>query len=280
LATVFKNRRARQLPLSSLTNVAAYADERWLAHFDELASYSYDDHIFGSRQDPQIYRKGWEWAQTVYGLDRLGMVQPGFTAIGIGAGRECVIFWLADRLKKVVATDLYGNEGWTQTGGAEADSRIMEDPQAFSRRPIKPGSVEFKVMDGTDLSFYPDRSFDIAWSLSSIEHFGSHERAGDAVREMARVVRPGGVLVIATEYLLLEERPNGEYFTKSELEQYVIGASPQLELVEPIDWSLPPVEYLIDSIVAFTKTDRLRRHVVLNDGESQWTSFIAFFRRV
>jgi SAM-dependent methyltransferase len=187
---------------------------------------------------------------------------------------------LVTSAKKVVATDLYGNEGWTQTGGREADAVILEDSQAFSRRPITPGAVEFRIMDGTDLSFYPDESFDIAWSLSSIEHFGSHERAGDAVREMARVVRPGGVVVIATEYLLLADRSNGEYFNRTELEEHVIGASPHLALIEPVDWALPPSEYLIDSVVVVdAKAGRTRRHVVLNNGEDQWTSILVFFRR-
>jgi hypothetical protein len=115
--------------------------------------------------------------------------------------------------------------------------------------------------------------------LSSIEHFGSHSRAGDAVREMARVVRPGGVLAIATEYLLLGDQSHPEYFNRQEIEEHLLHASPLLELIEPVDWSLPPPEYLIDSIVVPQGVDRTRRHVVLNDGQVQWTSILAFFRR-
>lgn len=271
--------RRRRLPLNSLVNVAAYEDERWLALFDDLGTYSHDAHIFACRQQPEIYRKGWEWAQAIYGLERLGMIRPEHSAIGVGAGRECVIFWLADRLATVVATDLYGNKEWTTSGGIEADPAVMEDPQKFCPRPIRQDALQFRVMDGTNLSFYADDTFDFAWSLSSIEHFGSHERAGDAVRELARVVRQGGVVVIATEYLLLPDQANGEYFNRDELEKHVVGASPLLELVEPIDWSLPPTEYLIDSVVALPgKAERTRRHVVLNNGREQWTSVLLFFR--
>jgi len=275
-----KRRSPDKLGLNGLVNVAAYEDTDWLALFDELGSYSYENHIFGARQHPNIYRKGWEWTQTVYGLKKLGMIRPEFSAIGVGAGRECVIFWLADRLSKVVATDLYGNEEWSTTGGAEADAAVMADPQKFCPRPVRLESTEFRIMDGTDLSYYPDATFDIGWSLSSIEHFGSHERAAEAVREMARVVKPGGIVVIATEFLLLEEQTHPEYFNRAEIETYVVNASPSLELVEPVDWTLPPTDYLIDSIVAFTKVDRIRRHVVLNDGDNQWTSILCFFRRV
>lgn len=267
------------LALNSLTNVAAYDDERWFQLFEELGSYSYEGHIFDNKKPPNVYRKGWEWTQTVYGLERLDMVKPHHRAIGVGAGRECVIFWLADHLQKVVATDLYGNENWTREGGREADAVVLEDPQAFCPRPIRPETVEFRVMDGTDLSTYPDETFDIAWSLSSIEHFGGHARGGDAVREMARVVRPGGIVVVATEYLLLPEQTHVEFFNRAEMEQHVINASPHLVLTEPIDWTLPPDDYLIDAIVYPHVIDRSRRHVILNDGWVQWTSFLAFFRK-
>lgn len=268
-----------QLALCGLTNPAAYGNERWLQLHDELGTYSYEAHIFGNRVPPNFYRKGWEWAQAAYGLERLGMLQPHFSAIGVGAGRECLIFWLGERLQRVVATDLYGNAVWSQEGGREADAAVLEDPAAFSPRPIRQEAIEFRVMDGTDLSEYADDTFDIAWSLSSIEHFGGHARSADAVREMARVVKPGGVVVIATEYVLLEDQDHPDYFNRSQIEEHVVNASPRLQLVEPIDWSLPPVEYLIDAIAVPQSVDRVRRHVVLNDGFTQWTSWIAFFRK-
>ncbi len=257
----------------------AYEDEQWLALFDELGSYSYDGHIFKCREQPDVYRKGWEWTQTVYGLERLGMIRPEHSALGVGAGRECVIFWLADRLSRVVATDLYGNEEWSTEGGAEANPAVLEDPQAFCPRTFERNAVEFRIMDGTDLSSFEDGTFDIAWSLSSIEHFGGHERAGDAVREMGRVVRPGGVVVVATELLLLDNHSHPEYFRRKEIEQYVVSSTDRLELIEPVDWTLPPTEYLIGSVVVPQGVDRTRRHVVLNDGENQWTSILLFFRR-
>jgi SAM-dependent methyltransferase len=274
-----RKRDGKLLPLSSLPNIAAYSDPTWTECFDDLATYSFDSHIFRSRIPPVVHRKGWEWTQTLYGLRRLGMIRPEHRAVGVGAGRECVIFWLGDHLAKVVATDLYGNEVWSTSGGREADAAVVENPQAFSPRPINLEAIEFQTLDGTDLNTLEDESFDIAWSLSSIEHFGSHERAGDAVREMARVVRPGGVVVVATEYLLLPEQEHPEFFNRKDLETHVIHASPSLELIEPVDWALPPTEYLIDSIVCWTHVDRVSRHIVLHDGTFQWTSILFFFRK-
>jgi SAM-dependent methyltransferase len=262
------------LALNSLTNVSAYHDPDWLRLHAELETYSFDKHVFL----PNVYRKGWEWTQTIYGLERLGMVRPDYRAIGVGAGRECVIYWFGDRLAYVLATDLYGNEEWSNTGGREASADVLESPQQFCPRPMRDDAVEFQVMDGTDLSV-PDESFDIAWSLSSIEHFGGHEAAATAVRELGRVVRPGGMIVVATEYLLLQEHQHPEYFNRTEIEKYVVNASDDLELVEPIDWSLPPTDYLIDSIVLPTGVHRLRRHVVVNDGNVQWTSALFFLQK-
>ena len=127
------------LPLSGLTNVAAYQDPEWFALYEDLASYSHDVHIFRGKSDPDINRKGWEWVQTLYGLQRLGMIQPDHRAIGVGAGRECVIFWLGDRIRQVVATDLYGSGDWATSGGREADAAVVENPQEILPAPNPPG---------------------------------------------------------------------------------------------------------------------------------------------
>jgi len=266
------------LPFSSLTNVDAYQDPHWMELFHDLGTYSRDVHIFSNGTPPNIHRKGWEWTQTVWGLERLGMLQPQYRGIGIGAGCECIIFWLGDRLAQVVATDLYGNEHWIGSIGAESDDGVLVDPQSYCPRPINTDVIDFRVMNGTDLK-YPDGEFDFSWSLSSIEHFGSHDRAGDAVREMARVVRPGGIVAVATEYLLLQDQEHPEYFNRQGFQNFVLSASPELELVEEVDWTIPPVEYLIDSVVLPAMADKVRRHVVLTDGHVQWTSILVFLRK-
>ena len=56
-------------------------------------------------------------------------------------------------------------------------------------------------------------------------------------------------------------------------------ASPDLELVEEIDFDTLPVSYLVDSIAVPHGVERLRRHVVLNDGGVQWTSVMVFLRK-
>jgi SAM-dependent methyltransferase len=244
-----------------------------------IEPYSIDKHLFTNTNGGQVLRKGWEWTHCAYGLDQLGCLHSDSTALGVGAGRECLIFYFADRLKGVVALDLYGNELWSSTGGKEASSEVIENPQQFCPLPAALENIRFVNGDGTNLEF-EDNTFDFCWSMSSIEHFGGHEAAARAMQEMARVTKPGGIVAVATEYLLLEEYSHPEYFTKSEITRYLINASPQLELVSDVTWDTLPAAYLIDSVVFPGGVDRRRRHVVLNDGNVQWTSVLLFLRKL
>ena len=99
-----------------------------------------------------------------------------------------------------------------------------------------------------------------------------------AVREMARVVRPGGIVAIATEWLLLQEYTHPEFFNRSEVFQYLVDPFDNLELISPVDFHTLTYEYLVDSIVYPSGIKRLRRHVILNDGRVQSTSIFLFFR--
>jgi len=269
----------QNLNLCGLVNPDDYLDSEWLSIHKKLESYSSAKHVFFHTNGKNVYRKGWEWTRTIFGLKRLGMINGNHSALGVGCGRECVIFYLADNLNSVVATDLYGNETWTSNFGKEADPVMLTNPEQCCPRNYRRDRLQVLNMNGTELKF-ESGIFDICWSLSSIEHFGGHDMARKAMREMGRVTRTGGIVVIATEYLLLEEYSHPEYFRKKEILDVIVNSCDELELVAPIDFSLPPLEYLIDQICF--KSDgvhRVRRHVVLNDGNCQWTSIIMFFRK-
>lgn len=266
------------MPLSEVINVARYEDPEWVFLHRHIESYSTDKHVF-RHTSGEIYRKGWEWTHCLYGLSKLGAITPDTRALGVGAGREPVIFWLADHVREVVATDLYGNETWSMNNGAEAPAGILEDATKYCPRVINTDCIRFENADGTNLP-YPDKSFDVCWSLSSIEHFGGHEAARLAMQEMARVTRSGGIVCVATEHLILPDQVHPEYFTREQIERFLIGATNDLELVDGITWELPPHEYLVDQIcVNSDGVHRLRRHVILNDGHHQWTSFMLFMRK-
>ncbi len=266
------------MPLCELCNPSHYSDPKWRAIHRALESYSVDKHVFTDTNGGHIYRKGWEWTHCIYGLGELGALHRTAKGLGVGAGREPLIFYLGDRIGEVVAVDLYGNDQWTQTGGREADADVIRHPERWCPKPMDYSRIRFVVGSGTDLKF-SDAEFDFCWSLSSIEHFGGHTAATRAMREMARVTKSGGIVALATEYLLLPEYHHPEYFNQDDLERCLIDASPDLELVSEIDWQTLPYEYLVDSINLPAGVHRLRRHVILNDGNVQWTSIFLFFRK-
>src|SRR5262249_13336093 len=161
-----------------------------------------------------------------------------------------------------------GNEQWSTVHGAEANAAVLRDPARYCPRPYPLAKLAFGVMNGTQLGFR-DGAFDFVWSLSSIDHFAGHERAADAVREMARVTRPGGVVAVATEFIVapgVQDHP--EYFTRAAFERYVVRASPSLVPIEDMSYELPGLEYLVDPIMVHLGDDvhRRRHHIVLNDG--------------
>lgn len=264
-------------PLSTIINPTHFNDPEWRCLHDELEQYSVDKHVFACTNGGAIHRKGWEWTHCIYGLKKLGAIKDDARALGVGAGREPIIFYLGDHVAEVVATDLYGNDAWKQN---EAPAEIIEDAARYCPRPLRSGHIRFQSADGTDLPF-EDLSFDLCWSLSSIEHFGGHEAAARCIRQIARVLRPGGVACIASEYLLLPEYTHPEYFTRLDIERYILNADSRLRPVPPMSWRNPPLEYLIDQIMFAPKgVERTRRHVVLNDGQVQWTSFMVFMRKI
>ena len=129
-----QNRLARWMrcghpSLSEVINPIRYEDPEWDAHHRDLEGYSVDKHVF-RHTGGEVYRKGWEWTQCIFGLQKLGMIRSNAKALGVGAGHEPVIFWLADRIGLVTATDLYGNETWSKNSWSRGCCRPANKPRA------------------------------------------------------------------------------------------------------------------------------------------------------
>ncbi len=75
------------------------------------------------------------------------------------------------------------------------------------------GKASFAVQDARRLS-YSDNYFDMAYSMSVVEHIEGPEGDREAIQEMMRVLKPGGSLVVSVPY--------GSHYS----EQYRIGLNP------------------------------------------------------
>lgn len=75
------------------------------------------------------------------------------------------------------------------TTGVDSSLRQVE----FAKK-NNPGSTVM-VSDARQLPF-PDHSFDLSFAINMIHHLPTREVQGDVLREMRRVVKPGGMVVI------------------------------------------------------------------------------------
>jgi SAM-dependent methyltransferase len=181
-------------------------------------------------------------------LEDSGLLREDARVLSVGAGHETVLFWLANRVAKVVATDIYGEGSFSEQA---ADRTMLTEPASFSPYPYRESHLEVRHMDARKLEF-PDNSFDAVFSLSSIEHFGSWADIRRSASEIGRVLRHGGSAYIATECFLgrsafgpravqgARSRLGGtiRIFTPRTLMSVIVGPS-GLELVQPLDTTAP-----------------------------------------
>lgn len=59
------------------------------------------------RQPGIIHRKDWEWALGIMAMRRLNKLDKNVNALGVGSGKEELLFYLANNLGHLYATDLY-----------------------------------------------------------------------------------------------------------------------------------------------------------------------------
>ncbi|HEX5131049.1 MAG TPA: class I SAM-dependent methyltransferase [Candidatus Krumholzibacteria bacterium] len=104
----------------------------------------------------------------------LSLLQRDHVALDVGAGGG-VRKW----------TDLRGHAA--RVVGIDMDPRVLENPYLDEARVARADSIP-----------YPDTTFDVAWAWNVVEHL---EDPTTVFREVARVLKPGGVFLIKTPNL-------------------------------------------------------------------------------
>ena len=192
-----------------------------------------------ARKPGQIHRKDWEWTLGIIAMKRFGKLHNNNnTAIGIGAGKELILFYLANHLRHLHATDLYSTKDWKDFAPAD----FPENSSKYSPFPYNQSALTVLRMDGTRLEF-PSDSFDIAFSFSSIEHFGGEAYSGalKSLKEMERVLKPGGIAIVATEYIINNKNPpdlTNQFYNESTIYSHLIDKLDVMKLVEPLDLTI------------------------------------------
>jgi SAM-dependent methyltransferase len=182
------------------------------------------------------HRKAWEVAMTARALRDFGALREDAEILGVGAGHEATIFWLTRHVRRVFATDLYLTEdSWSEK---DSGAQMLVAPGRDVAMGWNPRRLVVQHMNGRDLR-YEDESFDGIFSSGSIEHFGTLDEIRESVEEMYRVLRPGGVVALATEFRL-EGPPPGfpgtVLFDEQELRRVVVDGL-DWELASPLELS-------------------------------------------
>lgn len=167
-----------------------------LADFDDVELRARIHEIVPGLEAPaDLHRKYWEYAMLTLFLEDVGQLEEETEILSVGAGHEEVLYWLCNNVRRVVATDIYGEGDFADR---EADHVMLSDPSAFAPYPYREDRLDVRRMDARALEF-EDATFDAVFSLSSIEHFGSPQDIVSASNEIGRVLKPGGYAFIVTE---------------------------------------------------------------------------------
>ena len=250
--------------LCELANPAKWDNPAWVSVLRSVGTVPPDK--------LSMHRKAYEFTQTLFGLSRLGRLREDARILSVGAGHEAILYWLANRVGFVVATDMYDAE-WKQARAGEGDEDVARRPEEFAPFPYRQEHLVFSKMNGRTLGLR-DQSFDVAYSLSSIEHFGGFEGGRDAIDEMARVVKPGGLVVVATEYLLSGPRTD-ETFPPDEIR--ALADRPGLKLMQPIDAQVYQ-RYQLEAVDLRTNAYQTPQMLVRN-GDTVFTSVMLFLEK-
>lgn len=129
----------------------------------------------------------WRAAEFAFTARELGVTSGG-RVLDLGSPKDLSLFFALRRNYEVVAVDILPD--------AIAISETFAHAQG--RSGTGPGRVKSEIQDGRALK-YADNSFDAAYSVSVLEHIPD---TGDstALRELVRVVRPGGRIVVTVPY--------------------------------------------------------------------------------
>jgi SAM-dependent methyltransferase len=220
-----------------------------------------------------MHRKAYEFAQLAYGLRKLGFLTDSSRVISIGAGHEAILYWLANHVRSVVATDMYAGV-WQAVQSREGDAGVIRSPKDYAPFPYREDRLFFLQMNALGLGI---RSgvIDVAYSLSSIEHFGGVDGATRAIDEMARVVRPGGIVAVATEYVIAGP-PHEETFMPAEFDALL--NRPGLSPVGAFDRSVySRYEY---SAVDLYGNPHQTPHMVVRFNDTVFTTGFVFMRKL
>jgi SAM-dependent methyltransferase len=212
-------------------------------------------------------RKDWETSMALRAFGDHGLLDGEHDFLGVAAGSEPLSFCLTRYAHRVFATDLYLDPGaWAPN----APESMLKDPGSYWPSPWNPRRLVIQHMNALQLQ-YEDESFDGVFSSSSIEHFGDYAAIRQAMDEIFRVLRPGGIAAFATEYRISGPPPGIPgtlMFDRSDIDEHLIGDR-DWEPLSPLDLTVSD-ETIRTATPAEDWVQALDRQI---DRDGAWYSF-------
>ncbi|WP_416671993.1 methyltransferase domain-containing protein [Egbenema bharatensis] len=175
-------------------------------------------------------RNVWEQIQVYRGLLHLDLLQEDVRAIGLGAGQERLIYAFANRCGEVIATDTYNSQN-RQAGSPTVDEVYEKNPFPYRRDRLLVRNMDLSAID------YPDNSFDMVWSCR-LEHTLTFEDLHRVYREIHRVLKPGGIAALTTEYNMTDRHsyePHMLLIDRHWIRHWLTANNPLLQGFELLD---------------------------------------------
>ena len=264
------------LGYNKLCELEDFADETLRGYIDTIFA---GGGRIGRYEPGREHRKYWEVAQAARALVDFGATGPQAEILGVAAGVEETTFWATRHARRVFAIDRYLTpEGWD----ADAPRSMLERPGDYAPCDWDERRLVVQHMDARELH-YEDESFDGVFCSSSIEHFGDEGDIQRALAEIWRVLKPGGIVSISTEFRVAGPGPGLPgtlIFDAAELNDVVVQPF-AWELVEPLDLRLSERTRAsaIPLAAAFAGEVTDSAHVVLVEGELVFTSVHVALRK-
>lgn len=175
----------------------------------------------------------------VHAMKKYGYLDGAKRCLNIGSGCERIILYLSNRLREIICIDKFDHPDSKEPflNHSLSPQQVVNNflsPNLFPKISFRQNSITPMIMDGLSLNF-PDNSFDLIFSISSMEHFGDLPLA---YQEALRVLKPNGMFFISVD---IEPSQSG-------IQRIKTAIPVQAQLVEPIQ-----------DIVAYKGVDGINR---------------------
>lgn len=258
------------MKLSKVANIKDFESEEFK---DLLEEYNfYNIKTFPQADISLLNRKTWEIAMAMNSFKKMGVVNSEAEILGVGVAKEETISMLSKNVKRVFATDIYLDGGSWQHW---YEKELLVDARPYMGGDYNHRRVVWQHVDGRDLP-YEDNSFDGVFSCSSLEHFGDESDIRKAIEEVHRVLKPGGVAAISTEFKISGEGDgfaNVQLFDKERLERvWLDGIS--WKCIDYMDWELDDTAFIdFERSIHDREYQKVAHpHIKLDNGTYRWTS--------